>query len=163
MTGVQTCALPISSEHSLRLALGIAVLIATALLARGMNLSHAGAPLDVAAGFLSGILNTSLSTNGPPLVFALQARRLDADQFRGTLARVFAFSNLVTIALFAVSGTVTREGMSAAAIALPAWVVGTLAGWPIRSRISGEPFRRMVLGLLFVVGVSAIYFAVTSG
>ncbi|MFZ9628956.1 MAG: sulfite exporter TauE/SafE family protein [Ilumatobacteraceae bacterium] len=150
-------------EHGLRLALGIAVLIATALLAMGINLSHAGAPLDIVAGFLSGVLNTSLSTNGPPLVFALQARQLDADQFRGTLVRVFAFSNIVTITMFATTGTVTGQGLRAAAVALPAWLVGTLAGWPVRSRISGEPFRRMVLALLCVVGVSAVYFALTSG
>ena len=62
-------------EHALRLSLGIAVLIATALLVRGINLSRAGAPLDIVSGFCSGLLNTSLSTNGPPLVFALQARR----------------------------------------------------------------------------------------
>lgn len=153
--------LQVASEHALRLTLGIAVLIATALLARGFNLRHAGAPLDLAAGFVSGLLNTSLSTNGPPLVFALQARQLDATRFRGTLVRVFAFSNVVTITLFLISGNITRDGVTAAAVALPAWIAGTLLGWPIRSRISGEPFRRMVLLLLLVVGVSAIYFALT--
>jgi hypothetical protein len=58
--------LNVVSDRTLRLALGIAVLIATALLVRRINLAHVGPGLDVGAGFMSGVLNTSLSTNGPP-------------------------------------------------------------------------------------------------
>lgn len=148
------------SDRALRLTLGLAVIVATVMLIRQVNLAHVGAPLDVTAGFLSGVLNTSLSTNGPPLVFALQARQFEADVFRGTLVRVFAVSNVVTLALFAASGTLTVDGAVAAAVALPAWGVGTALGWPIRSRISGEPFRRLVIVLLFAVGVVAIWSAV---
>ena len=49
----------------------------------------------VGVGFVSGVLNTSLSTNGPPLVFGLQARHLGAAPFRATISTVFAFSNIV--------------------------------------------------------------------
>ena len=97
-------------DHTLRLLLGISVLASVVLLARRINLHHVGPTLDVTAGFLSGVLNTSLSTNGPPLVFVLQARQLEPPAFRGTISQVFAWSNVVGLTLFVVAGKVTSGG-----------------------------------------------------
>lgn len=153
--------LNVISDTSLKVMLGTAVLIATALLARRINLSHVGNGLDYGAGFVSGVLNTSLSTNGPPLVFDLQARHLLADEFRATITMVFAFSNVVGLSLFLADGKVTRNGLVAAAIALPAWGLGQLLGWPVRKHVHGERFRWMVLVLLFLAGATTIVFALT--
>lgn len=87
--------LSVVSDRALRLTLGVSVLIATVLLVRRINLAHVGPRLDIALGFVSGVLNTSLSTNGPPLVFGLQARQMKPDQFRATLSAVFAMSSIV--------------------------------------------------------------------
>ena len=152
--------LHVLSDQSLQLMLGVAVLIATMLLVRRINLTASGSPLDYSTGFLSGVLNTSLSTNGPPLVFALQARHLDPAQFRATINMVFALSNVVTIALFLIDGAVTLEGVKAAGIALPAWAIGQFAGFPLRAKLQGEGFRRLVLALLFAAGSSSIVFAI---
>jgi len=149
------------ADRHLRLVLGVSVLIATAMLVRRIDLRHVGSPLDYSAGFLSGVLNTSLSTNGPPLVFALQARHLAADQFRATISTTFAISNIGGIALFLADGKVTLDGLRAAAIALPAWAAGQVLGWPVRKHMHGERFRWLVLVLLFAAGTSAIVFALT--
>jgi hypothetical protein len=108
---------------------------------------------------MSGVLNTSLSTNGPPLVFDLQARQLPPNEFRATITAVFALGNVVGLSLFILDGKITREGMHAALVALPAWVIGQGLGWPVRKHVHGERFRWMVLTLLFVAGTSAIVFA----
>jgi len=152
--------LNVVSDKTLRLTLGIAVLIATALLVRRINLAHVGPTLDVGMGFISGVLNTSLSTNGPPLVFDLQARQLQPKEFRATISAVFAVSNVVGLSLFIADGKITIDGMHVALVALPAWVVGQALGWPIRKHVDGERFRVMVLILLFVAGTTAILFAV---
>lgn len=149
----------VADEH-LRMALGVSVLAATFLLVRRIDLTHVGAGLDVVSGFVSGVLNTSLSTNGPPLVFALQARRLSADVFRSTIAVVFVASNVVGLGLFAVSGTFTRDAAEAAGVAFPAWLVGTALAWPIRRHVHGERFRRLVVVLLAAAGLLAIVAAV---
>jgi uncharacterized membrane protein YfcA len=151
--------LNVVSDKTLKLTLGIAVLVATALLMAHINLKHAGPALDVGVGFVSGVLNTSLSTNGPPLVFGLQARHLEADEFRATISMVFAFSNIVGIALFAIDGKFTTDGVKAALIALPAWFVGQALAWPIRRHVQGERFRTLVLSMLTIAGISTIYFA----
>lgn len=151
--------LNVVSDRSLRLALGISVLVATALLVRRINLAHVGPRMDIGLGFVSGVLNTSLSTNGPPLVFDLQARQLKPAQFRATIAAVFALSNVVALALFIAGGKVTNDGVHAALVALPAWALGQGLGWPVRKHVDGERFRVLVLVLLFLAGTTAIVFA----
>lgn len=148
-------ALSTLGDDVLRIALGVAVLLAVVALASGVALP-AGRVTVIGAGFLSGVLNTSLSTNGPPLVFALQARRLDPAQFRATMAAVFAFSNVFAMVLFISSGKVTRAGLLTAAFAAPAMAVGQVVGWPIRRHVHGRRFRWLVLGLLAAAGLSAI-------
>lgn len=152
-------ALDVVSDRALRIALGVAVLIATALLVRRVNLLHVGPAFDYGVGFVSGVLNTSLSTNGPPLVFGLQARHLPPVQFLGTINVVFAFSNIVGVSLFALDGKFTWSGVGAAAIALPAWAIGQALAWPVRKRLDPTRFRGLVLALLGVAGVSTIVFA----
>ena len=152
--------LNVVSDRSLRLALGVSVLVATVLLVRRINLSHVGPGLDFTAGFLSGVLNTSLSTNGPPLVFVLQARQLLPNPFRATIAAVFALSNIVGLSLFIADGKITNDGVHAAVVALPAWLLGQALGLPLRKHVAGERFRVMVLVLLFIAGTTAIVFAI---
>ena len=147
------------NDDALRLVLGVTVIVAVVLLVLPIPIP-VGRPLDIGAGFISGVLNTSLSTNGPPLVFALQARRLASDTFRATIVMVFALSNFVGITLFFAAGKVTAEGLRAAAIAIPATLVGQAVGIPLRRHVHGERFRWMVLGLLLLAGISAIYASV---
>jgi uncharacterized membrane protein YfcA len=148
------------NDNALRFMLGIAVLVAVVLLAMRVNLHHVGPRLDFGAGFISGILSTSLSTNGPPLVFALQARQLPAPTFRATISAVFALSNIVGMALFIASGKITRDGLVASAVTIPAMFVGQLLGFPVRKHVHGERFRRLVLLLLTAAAISAIVNAV---
>ena len=143
-------------EDVLRGLLGVAVLVAVVLLAIRVNLTHVGGSLDLGAGFVSGVLNTSLSTNGPPLVFALQARRLLPDPFRGTINTVFAWCNVLAITLFVAAGKVTVDGIVAAVIALPALLAGQLCGFPLRKHVDGDRFRVLVIVLLVVAALTAI-------
>ncbi len=147
-------------DNVLRFMLGIAVLVAVILLAMRVNLHHVGPRLDVGAGFISGILSTSLSTNGPPLVFALQARQLPAPTFRATISAVFALSNILGMSLFIAAGKITREGLVASAVTIPAMFIGQLLGFPVRRHVHGERFRRLVLVLLTAAAISAIANAV---
>jgi hypothetical protein len=146
----------IVSDRTLRLVLGGAVLLAVAALARGLDLVHVGPGLDVGAGFLSGVLNTSISTNGPPLVFDLQARKLAPEPFRATLSVVFAISGIVGMALFIGGGKVHLDELVVSAVALPAMGLGLLVGFPLRHRFSPERFRVLVLALLTVAAVATI-------
>lgn len=148
-------ALSTLGDRALRIALGAAVIVAVGALASGVALPS-GRRTVRGTGFLSGVLSTSLSTNGPPLVFVLQARRLGPAQFRATLATVFALSNMFALVLFASSGKVTRAGLITAAFAAPSMALGQVLGWPARLHVNGQRFRWLVLGLLSAAGASAI-------
>lgn len=151
--------LNVVDDQTLKIALGISVLVATAMLAGRISLAHVGPHLDYGAGFLSGVLNTSIGTNGPPLVLALQARHVEAVRFRATIVAVFALSNILAIALFIADDKITSQGVRAAVFALPAWVIGQALGWPARRHVEGERFRVLVLVMLLAVGVTTIVFA----
>jgi len=146
----------VADDKVLRFALGVAVLIAVGLLATRLDLRHVGPGLDIGTGFISGILNTSLSTNGPPLAFGLQARHLQPDAFRSTINTVFACSNILGITLFIAAGKVTRDGVIAALVALPALFLGQFVGYPLRKHLNPERFRYLVLGLLVCAALSAM-------
>lgn len=148
-------------DSILRVLLGVAVLLAVALLVVRIDLSSAPRSLDYAAGFLSGVLNTSLSTNGPPLAFTLQARRLAPDAFRATINTVFAFSNLLGVSLFVAAGKVDSDGLLAALVAVPALFAGQALGLPLRRHVSPERFRLLVIVLLVLAACSAIASALT--
>jgi hypothetical protein len=148
------------SADTLRLLLGIGVLIAVYLLIRGVDFIGKGSIVEWSAGFVSGALASSLSTNGPPLVFALQGRRLPIAVFRSTINAIFVISGAATAIVFAVAGDFDRRVGLGIAAALPALVVGVLAGFRVRPLFDEERARQLVLGLLALAGVSALAGAV---
>lgn len=143
------------SDRVLRLTLGVGVVLAVAALARGLDLSHRGQRLDWALGFLSGVLTTSISTSGPPLVFDLQARNLGPDPFRATTNYIFLWSGIIGLALFASGGKIHADELRTGLIAAPAVALGMVAGRPLRNRFSAERFRALVLVLLVAGAVAA--------
>ena len=72
--------------------------------------------------------------------------------FRATISTVFALSNVGGLALFIAPGKITRDGIVAAAVTIPAMLFGQLLGFPIRKHVHGERFRWLVLLLLMAVG-----------
>lgn len=149
------------SDRVLRIALGIGVIVAVAALARGVDLAHLGPRMDWVLGFTSGVLNTSISTSGPPLVFDLQARKLGPEPFVATINYVFLFSGLIGLAIFTAGGKVHAHELVAGAIAAPALGLGMLVGLPLRKRFSPERFRVLALVLLVAGAVAAMAKAFT--
>lgn len=151
----------IVSESMLRLVLGVVVVSATLLLARGFTLHDDTTSMEWAMGFISGALSTSTSTNGPPLVFLMQARGLPPEVFRSTLNTVFALSNIGALALFFAAGKVDSHSLVGVIVALPALAVALSLGYRIRRLIHADKFRRMVLGMLVLSGMSVFIAAFT--
>ena len=149
------------NDDILRIILGIGVVIAVAALARGLNLAHLGPRIDWVLGFISGVLNTSISTSGPPLVFDLQARKLAPEAFRATINYIFLVSGFLGLVLFVGGGKVHVHELRAGLIAAPALALGMWVGLPLRRRFSPERFRVLVLVLLVAGAVGAVAKAFT--
>ena len=149
------------SEAGLRLVLGVVVISAAILLLRGFRLSDDSHHLDWIFGVVSGFLSTSTSTNGPPLVFLMQARKLVPATFRATINTVFAVVNVGALALFISAGKVNSNNLLGVAVALPALGVSMVIGYAVRRNITQERFNSLVISLLFLSAISVIVSAFT--
>ena len=148
------------SETYLKISLGIVVLFVTLLLMRGFTLQSTSRVADWWLGGASGALSTSVGTNGPPLVFLFQARQMEQQKFRATISRVFIFSNVVTVTIFAFAGKITRDTIVATVVALPVLIVAIAAGFWTRRFVNQQRFRVLVLTLLVISGISTIVSAI---
>jgi uncharacterized membrane protein YfcA len=145
-----------ADDQLLRIFLGVSTLVLVALLIHGIDLSNAGRGVDWVAGSVAGVLTTSLSTNGPPLVFVLQGRRLSPAQFRATVTTIFSLTGIVGLAGRIAVGGLTRPVLIACVAAPLPLIAGAAAGFRLRRRLDPERFRRAVLVLLVLAALSAI-------
>ena len=141
------------AEDPLRVALAAVVLVMVVVLASGYRRSSTAPGTQVGAGVLSGLLNGSLGTGGPPVIVLLQASATEQHAFRATTTAFFAVCDIVAIPLIALSGAARPSAWVAAALAIPALLVGDRIGHRLAYRFDAEQFRRLVLGLLAVTAV----------
>ena len=146
-------------QDFLKVLLGVGVLFGVVVLACGIDMRATHRSFDWIMGALSGVLLMATSTNGPPLVFTLQARHVEAARFRATLNTVFAFSGYLAIVLFATSGKITLQSLWLGVVLVPLMVCGLALGTRVRAHIEPNRFRILVLGLLTVSGASSIFSA----
>lgn len=144
------------NESVLRVIVGAIVLLATVVLMKGFTVRESHRYFDWIFGGISGVLATSTSTNGPPLVFLLQAKNLSPSIFRSTISTVFSLTSVGAIALFVVSDKVTQDGLVGVGLSLPVLFVGLRVGYAIRPRINASKFSVVVYSLLILSAVSAV-------
>ncbi len=150
------------NQSILKVLLGLAVLFGVWMLARGRDMQNAHVSLDWIMGWLSGVLLMATSTNGPPIVFTLQARRLEPDTQRATLNLIFSVTGVFSVCVFALSGQIHSEELYVSLVAAPLMILGVYLGIVMRKHINAAAFRNMVLVLLTLGGVSSILSALVS-
>ena len=146
-----------ANQSALKIVLGLSILFGVFVLSRGLELQHVSSWLDWIMGILSGVLLMATSTNGPPLVFVLQARRIDPATFRATLNMVFLVSGTFGLVMFGLAGEILRSDVNVAAFAIPAMVIGVSTGVVIRKYVQQELFKKIVLFLLTIGGLSSLF------
>jgi uncharacterized protein len=116
-----------------------------------------GGPLATAAvGFLSGVLSTSTSLNGPPVALYLMARGLPKDHFRGNMVVYVFLATATSVVLLLLGGGAAGSTLSLAARLVPALVAGFGAGVAFAGGLSDRGFEATVLGFLVLVGLLGI-------
>jgi hypothetical protein len=145
-----------ANQSLLKVLLGGAVLFGVWMLARGRDLQSAHVSLDWIMGLLSGVLLLATSTNGPPIVFTLQARRLEPESQRATLNLIFSITGVFSVCVFALTGQIHSDELYVALIATPIMLLGVYFGVVLRKYIDAVAFKNMVLILLILGGLSSI-------
>jgi len=140
----------------LQVLIALTVLVSTVVVWRGAQIHGGGKLGDVTVGVVSGVLNTSTSMSGPPVVLYLQGRGVAPESFRATLAAFFCGSSLIASALFTVGGRFTGDILLLLMVSIPALGIGLVAGNRVYGRLDLIQFRRVVIGVLLASGVLAL-------
>lgn len=146
-----------ASDGALSILMAAVVLVALALVASPVRLPDRPATTWL-TGLASGLLLTSTGMNGPPLVLAMDSRRMEPRRFRGTLQVVLCGQDLAAVLGFALIGSIDRTALVAAAVGMVASPLGWRVGDLFFDRIPPALFRRMLVAGL---ALSAITLAVT--
>jgi uncharacterized membrane protein YfcA len=109
------------------------------------------------AGFSGGITSTLFGAGGPPYAIYLSHRPLSKEQFRATITFTTVFSIGMRVAAFTITGLILKsEVWVAAALAVPAAMIGlALASWAFK-RVTREFLLRAVALLLLANGISLV-------
>jgi uncharacterized membrane protein YfcA len=141
------------SKQWLQVGVGVAVIAAASWQLR----HHAPVAIPaVLAGFLSGVLTTSISVNGPPLALWLEAEKVSPAVFRATLAAAFLILDVAGVALI-----VSREGSDTVDLGqLGPLLACVLAGYALGAvgfrRLDAERFSAIVLSIVICTGLASV-------
>jgi uncharacterized membrane protein YfcA len=146
--------LSVFSATQMRAIIGAVIVVLVFLMMRNFVLKTENTKIDIVLGAFSGLLATSVSTNGPPLVFLLQSKQLDPWRLRATLAYVFTISGCASFIVLMIGGKGSFESFQYALLSLPAMYLGTVVGRKARQRVTQEAFKRLMYVLLLATAVS---------
>ena len=114
---------------------------------------RAGAPADVIAGFLGGMLGSMAGFPGILVVIWCGLRGWSKDEQRAIFQPVSVALLAMSAVALAASGSFTRPIVELFFIGLPALAAGTWAGFALYGRVNEEMFRKIVLMLLLASGL----------
>jgi uncharacterized membrane protein YfcA len=107
-------------------------------------------------GAIGGVTTMLANAGGPAWQIHLLPQKLDKLSYVGTVAILFAASNVIKIPGFATLGFITVENMIVGLALVPIAVLSNYAGiWLVR-RTSNEMFFRIAHVLMFVIAVELI-------
>ncbi|MCA9958205.1 MAG: sulfite exporter TauE/SafE family protein [Anaerolineales bacterium] len=107
-------------------------------------------------GFLSGCLGGAYNVPGPPVIVYGSLRQWPRDEFRAVLQALFLLQGILVVAGHLVLGDVTTAVFTLYLIAIPALFLGSFTAARLDARINKAQFRKLVTGLILVLGVSLI-------
>ena len=145
-------------KPALQVAVGVAVLAAVAVQVRPRVAPRELAPATAyPVGAVAGVLTTSTSVNGPPLLLWLQARGATPAEIRDSLAASFLTLSVTgTAALIAINGVNGAVDAGALALLIPATAAGHAAGRAIYERLDPARFRAITLALALLAGLLSL-------
>ena len=147
--------------ETMQVLVGCLVVLFTVLLQWGKLRLPQNAFLTGIAGFFSGLLNTSTSMSGPPVLILLVGQALSKDQFRRTLVSFFFVSGLVAALMLVASGVMTPQTASYGVVAIPFALLGGYVGDRLSARLPERPFRALALAVLFLAGAYSVVSGLT--
>jgi len=108
-------------------------------------------------GFLGGLLGGAYNTSGPPVILYGDCRGWSPEKFKSNLQGYFLAIGVVIVSGHLWNGGFTPQVWRYFLISLPVILLGILAGTSLDRFVNQEAFRKVVLGLLVVMGLRLIF------
>jgi uncharacterized membrane protein YfcA len=115
-----------------------------------------GVAVDAGIGFLNGMLAGLTGLVGIVVVIWCQLRNWPKDMQRAVFQPVMLATVVTSAVSLGFAGAVTADTMKLYLLGLPCMLAGTWVGLKLYGRIDDAQFRKVVLGLLLVFGLSLI-------
>ena len=146
--------LTVFSATQMRVAISAVIIVLVLLMMSNFTLKVETTKTDELLGFISGVLSTSVSTNGPPLVFLLQSKKLDPWRLRATLAYIFTITGSASFAVLMIAGKGSIDAFTYALISIPTMYLATLLGRKTRAVVTEKIYERLMYVLLLATATS---------
>jgi uncharacterized protein len=109
----------------------------------------------IGVGLIAGLLSTSTSVSGPPVVLLGLKQRWEPARFRGTLIAYFLINSTCSLPLFWKMELLNRATLEFVSYGLPGAVLGYICGGWLRGRVTGMGFRWIAVGIVMAGGLAA--------
>ncbi len=150
--------LRLAAELWLKTLLGLTVGgLGLASLCRGRLAAGPDRVFGVAAGLVAGCLGVAIGINGPPVVAWAARQAWPRPVFLATLNAYFLLAGCAIVGTQAAAGLVTPAVLGLFAAGLLAVLFGVRLGQSLCGRLDDAAFRRLVSGLLVVIGVALLW------
>jgi uncharacterized membrane protein YfcA len=113
-----------------------------------------GAPADIAIGLANGLLGGLTGLGGIISTISCQLRGWPKDRQRAVFQPVLFVAFVVITASQLIAGSYTVETIKLYGIGLPFMIAGTWSGFKLYGAINDDAFRKVVLILVLLAGVS---------
>jgi uncharacterized membrane protein YfcA len=108
-------------------------------------------------GFVAGVLGGAYTTSGPPVIVYGDCRRWERGEFKSNLQGFFFVSSIFIVLAHALGQNITPLVWRYYLLCIPAMIVGMVAGVSLDKVINPDLYRKIVLGLLVVLGLWLIF------
>ena len=132
------------------------------LLPADFSWPHGGRLADGAAGFAGGVFGGVAGISGPGPTLWTTLRGWDKAVQRGVLQAFNIAMHVTTLTIYASSGRITGDTLTMFAWIAPALSAPAVLGVLMFRRLNGAAFRRLILSLLLISGVTMIWGSVVA-
>ena len=148
-----------SDPRSVRVAVGIILILYSvyAFFRPALKFSRGGRVSDGAIGFFNGVLGGLTGLAGILVTIWCNLRGWPKDVQRTVFQPVAVAIFLMSALWLGVRGTVTTETTKFFAMGLPCLLAGTWLGLKLFGRIDETTFRKIVLALLLISGITLLF------
>ncbi len=141
----------------LKFVVGVVIFISGLFMYRGYKIQFKNKSVSfLTTGFLSGLLNGSVSMSGPPVVLFMTNEGTPKIKFRVNLTSYFFILNIMTIFVFYMNGQLGERVIKSTLTLLPALVMGVFAGVRLGNRTDENRFRNMTIYLIMMMGLLSV-------